>query len=131
AVAQYYWLAVVDFGLLERLRHLHQAEATISSLPTYQQPSQVVHQLSQYDRPALILLGVRSPRLIRRLIWQYLVQWSQVKAPLDGNDLRAIGYKPGSQFKAILTTLLAATIDGEVSDRTEAEAFLARHYPLS
>jgi tRNA nucleotidyltransferase (CCA-adding enzyme) len=47
---------------------------------------------------------------------------------LDGNDLKALGYKPGPQFKAILEALIAATLDGVLSNRTEAEAFVAERF---
>jgi len=64
----------------------------------------------------------------RRKIWQYLTHWLAVKPPLDGNDLKALGYKPGPQFKAILEALIAATLDGVLSNRTEAEAFVAERF---
>jgi tRNA nucleotidyltransferase (CCA-adding enzyme) len=35
-----------------------------------------------------------------------------------------MGYKPGPQFKQILDSLLAATLDGKIRDRLEAELFL-------
>ncbi|MBD2462038.1 CBS domain-containing protein [Oscillatoria sp. FACHB-1407] len=93
-------------------------------------PSHVVQQLSAYDLPTLTLLALHSPRPLRRLIWQYLICWATIQAPLDGNDLKGLGYKPGKHFKVMLEQLRAATLDGEVGDRTSAEAFLATHFPL-
>jgi tRNA nucleotidyltransferase (CCA-adding enzyme) len=94
-------------------------------------PSQIVQILSAYDLPTLVLLAVTVPRFIRKQIWQYLTRWSQTKAPLDGNDLKALGYKPGRQYKQILDALLAATLDGVISSRTEAESWLQVHFPLA
>jgi tRNA nucleotidyltransferase (CCA-adding enzyme) len=92
-------------------------------------PSQIVRLLSSYDLPSLILLAVHQPRSGRRYLWQYLSRWRQVKPWLDGNDLKSLGYPPGRQYKEMLDRLLSATLDGEVTDRTEAEQFLMRHFP--
>lgn len=48
---------------------------------------------------------------------------------MNGNDLRTLGYKPGPQFRQMLDDLLAATLDGVVSDDFGAEEFLVKHYP--
>jgi len=45
---------------------------------------------------------------------------------LNENDLKMMGYKLGPQFKQILDYLFAATLDGEIRDRREAELFLQR-----
>ena len=54
-----------------------------------------------------------------------------IQPVINGNDLKKLGYKPGPVYKQILDDLLAATLDGEISVRTQAEAFLAQHYPQS
>lgn len=92
-------------------------------------PSQVVQLLRQYDVPLLILIAVQSPRVIRRKIWQYLTVWRNVQAIFNGNDLQQIGYKPGPQYRQMLDDLLAATLDRVICNKTEAEEFLAKHYP--
>lgn len=115
---------------LKRLRDLNEAQAhLIQTLPQCQRPSQVVQQLSAYDLPMLILLAATSSRFVRRRIWRYLTEWATVKAPLDGNDLKRLGYKPGRQYKSMLTALLAATLDGEIQNPSEAEAFLQQRFP--
>jgi tRNA nucleotidyltransferase (CCA-adding enzyme) len=116
---------------IERLATLATMQTElIDRLPHCTQTSQIVELLKPYDRPTLTLVAVKVPREIRRLIWQYLTLWSLKKAPLDGNDLKQLGYKPGRHFKQILDELLAATLDGKIHDRTEAEHYLAEHYPL-
>ena len=117
---------------IDRLRQLDAIETTLqTALPPTDRPSQVVQLLQSFSIATLVLVAVRSPRSIRRLIWQYLTCWSGVKPPLDGNDLRALGYRPGQQFKTMLMQLQAATLDGEVRDRPSAEQFLAVHFPRS
>jgi tRNA nucleotidyltransferase (CCA-adding enzyme) len=116
---------------IQRFKKLGEVQSRLwEALPTASLPSQIVNLLKPYDLPMLILVGVRVPRTSRKLIWRYLTCWSQIKAPLNGNDLKQLGYRQGKQFKEILEHLLAATLDGIVSDRTQAEQFLARHYLL-
>lgn len=117
---------------IERLHHLSEIhDGLTEKLRGCEKPSQVVHVLQLHDAPTLILVGVFVPQPVRHTIWQYLTDWSAVKPILDGSDLKTLGYKPGPQFKEILDTLLAATLDGTLSDRAAAEAFLAQRYPLS
>jgi tRNA nucleotidyltransferase (CCA-adding enzyme) len=115
---------------IHRLQEFVEIQQTIErSLPHYTRPSEIVACLNPYDLATLTLLGVHLPRLIRKPIWHYLTHWSQVKPLLDGNDLKAMGYKPGPRFKSILDAILAATLDGVVSDRDAAIAFLHDHFP--
>ncbi|MFT7622901.1 MAG: poly(A) polymerase [Myxococcota bacterium] len=46
---------------------------------------------------------------------------------LTGNDLMALGLKPGPRFKQLLHDLEDAQIEGEVATRDQAEAFVASH----
>ncbi len=113
-----------------RLQNLAAAESELrSGLPTCQRPSQAVGFLRKYELSTLILIALRCRDLpiIRRQIWKYLTIWMQIKPILTGDDLRKLGYKPGPQYRLILDDLLAATLDGEIADRSAAEAFLARY----
>jgi len=92
-------------------------------------PKTLVRTLQGYQLPMLVLLGVRISRRVRRQIWQYLTRWSQINAPLNGNDLKALGYQPGPQYREMLEHLLDATLDGIIQDEAEAKQFLANTYP--
>jgi len=92
-------------------------------------PQTLVRTLEGYKLPMLVLLAVRSSRRIRRRIWQYLTYWSQVNAPLDGYDLKTLGYQPGPQYREMLDSLLDAALDGVIQNPTEAKQFLAHYYP--
>ena len=94
-------------------------------------PSQLVFLLRNYELPLLIAIALQSPRSIRRQIWEYLTKWANIESPLNGNDLKALGYKPGPGFKRMLDDLLAAALDGDLGDRAAAISFLAQHYPQS
>lgn len=115
-----------------RLGHLAIVEQTLpAQLRQGDRPSQWVHLLQQYDTETLVLISVRHPHPVGSLIWRYLTVWSRVKAPLNGNDLKALGYPPGPHYRTILKALLSATLDGELIDRVAAEAYIGQKYPLS
>lgn len=125
---------------IHRLENYAQAQEDVKHLtpnPSWQEkrgvehirPSQVVQLLRRYELPMLILIAVQSPRLLRRVIWYYLTVWSRVQPILNGNDLKKLGYKPGPQFRQMLDDLLAATLDGVICNRVEAEEFLNKNYP--
>ncbi|MGB3651977.1 MAG: CBS domain-containing protein [Rivularia sp. (in: cyanobacteria)] len=115
---------------IKRLDNLAAAKNNVlDNLDKCDKPSEVVKLLGKYDLPMLIFIALQSPRNIRKQIWHYLTVLSNVEAPLNGNDLKKMGYKPGPKYKQILDDLLAATLDGEVSDRSSAENFLNKNYP--
>jgi tRNA nucleotidyltransferase (CCA-adding enzyme) len=115
---------------IKRLQNLASAQTEVmESLPKCQSRSQVVQLLRQYDLPILILIALQSPRSLRHQIWEYLTVLANVQPLLNGNDLKKLGYKPGPQYRQILDDVVAATLDGVIKDRAEAEEFLAQHYP--
>lgn len=122
--------------VIQRLQFLELNRDTIlAALPTCERPSQVVKLLKAYDNSTLILVASGLPnspiqQSIQQSIQQYLIHWSQIKAPLDGSDLKAMGYKSGKQFKQIFEALLAAMLDNEISDRETAKRLLAQRFPL-
>ncbi|MCC5657008.1 CBS domain-containing protein [Nostoc sp. XA010] len=112
------------------LQNLASAQTKVmESLPKCQSPSQVVQLLRHYDLLTLILIALQSPRSLRHQIWEYLTVWANVQPLLNGNDLKKLGYKPGPQYRQILDDVVAATLDGVIKDRAEAEEFLVQHYP--
>ncbi len=114
---------------IQRIKQLDDLETrAIAQLTQCSQPSQIYQLLRPYQYIGLILFAVRSPKHIRCIIWQYLTKLSQTEPLLDGNDLKTLGYKPGPIYKQILSDLLAATLDGEISDRAEAETFVTQKY---
>lgn len=116
---------------VERLEHLDAVQAdVIEFLSASRCKSEIVQHLRPYKLPDLVLIAVQSPRVIRRKLWHYLSYLADVQAPLNGNDLKRLGYKPGPQFREMLDALLAATLDGDIHNEVEAKAFLADYYPL-
>ncbi len=92
--------------------------------------SEKVFVLKELALTDIILLAAIASQKVRHDLWRYLRQWQFIKAPLDGSDLKKLGYKPGPQFKVILQDLLAKILDGEVGDRSSALTYLQENYPL-
>ncbi|MFW6264196.1 MAG: CBS domain-containing protein [Cyanobacteriota bacterium] len=119
---------------IKRLTHLEQAQGHIIqylSDPAFSCPSDVVKQLRKYNLPILVLVAVRTSLEVRRRLWQYLTHWSRVQPLLNGNDLKGMGYKPGPLYRHILEDVLTATLDGQITNRHEAEVFVKKRYPQS
>ncbi len=92
---------------------------------------QLVSLLQPYPPPILLLVAITLPIPQREILQQYLSTWSQIKAPINGHDLKMLGYRPGVQYKKILDAILVAALDGIVTDRQQAIEFIQQHYPLS
>lgn len=92
--------------------------------------SQLVNRLKCYESSLLLLTAIRSSQSWRRQVWQYLTIDYWVRSPLDGNDLKNLGYQPGKQYKIILETLTAATLDGVITDYQSAVIFLEANFPI-
>ena len=115
---------------IDRLQQLGTVEQEIQQLPINLKKSEVVLLLRRYKLPTLIIIACRSHPENRRLIWSHITKWSKTQAPIDGNNLKKMGYQPSPQFKDILDRLLCATLDEEIKDRIAAEEFVRSHYPI-
>lgn len=66
----------------------------------------------------------------REVIREYITRWRLVQLFTSGDDLRALGYAPGSWIAAVLTRLRSGWIDGEISSREEEQKTLMNILPL-
>ena len=57
----------------------------------------------------------------------------QVRPPrlLTGDDLKALGYRPGPQFSVILKAVEDAQLEGQLASRDDALAFVRENFPAS
>lgn len=117
---------------LQRLQQLEILETEVATqLEPCELPSQIYRLLHPYKSSLLILFAARNSKNIRRLVWQYLTDFSQVKSWIDGNDLKNLGFKPGPLYKQILDDVLAATLDGSIGDRATASQYVMAKYARS
>jgi tRNA nucleotidyltransferase (CCA-adding enzyme) len=121
---------------IRRLQHFDQSVAAIQTgLSQSARPSAIVHCLRDIDVPSLLLSLPVLTREHRRQLWIYLTQWLDLRPPLSGEDLRALGYRPGPRFREMLDYLLTLSLDGQMpSDpaqaRREAMEVLRQQFPL-
>lgn len=103
-----------------------QAWAALTDLPPDARPSQVEKVLRPYHpRVLLVVRALLDEARLVALLEQYVREWRGIKTAVTGNDLRALGLKPGPRFGAILDELLAARLDGRVADEAGERALLA------
>ncbi len=117
--ASHHRLATIDRSRQELINILEQ-KLSVGQLVSWLQP---------YPPTVLLLVAITLPTSQSSILQQYLTDWQQIKAPITGNDLKMLGYKPGVQYKKILDAILVATLDGIVIDRQQAIEFIQQHYP--
>jgi tRNA nucleotidyltransferase (CCA-adding enzyme) len=117
---------------IQRLAHLDALETKwLATVMPPLRPSQRYTTFTPVDLATLLLVSARHPRTLGPVIWRYLTQERTVEPLVNGDTLKALGYKPGRQFRPMLDALLAAQLDGEIATMEEAQQFLCQHYPLS
>jgi tRNA nucleotidyltransferase (CCA-adding enzyme) len=78
----------------------------------------------------LYLMAKARKNQIKKAVSNYVTTLRHTQTELTGNDLMALGYQPGPEFKTILNDLLDARLDGIVSSREDEIAYIGRTYPL-
>jgi len=68
--------------------------------------------------------------LVREELAQMPAEQIRPQPLLTGDDLIAMGYTPGPQFKPILATLEDAQLEGRVQDAEEARELVRQEFPL-
>jgi tRNA nucleotidyltransferase (CCA-adding enzyme) len=90
-------------------------------------PADVYHLLSGLsDETLLILMAKSKGETVKRRVSAFLTTYQHMKPILSGTDLKAMGLKPGPQFKKLLDQLLAARLNGEVKTETEERQLVHR-----
>lgn len=116
---------------INRLKNLTTVNEEIKqNLLSLKKISETVKFLANYDEITLILIAVNNNKSIRHKIWQYLMHWSKIQSPLNGEDLKKLGYKPGKQYKEMLNDLHSLFLDGTIETKLDAEKFVLQKYPL-
>jgi tRNA nucleotidyltransferase (CCA-adding enzyme) len=117
---------------IDRATNLDRSRSDIiTKLESQSSIGEIVYFLQAYHPILLLLIVLTTPAAISSIVGQYLTNWSRIKAPINGHDLKTLGYQPGSQYKQILDAVLIATLDGVVIDRDTAIEFVREHYPRS
>jgi tRNA nucleotidyltransferase (CCA-adding enzyme) len=95
-------------------------------LPAGTRPSEAATVLDRLAPAAVAAAVVLRPEQ-RNALEQYLTAWRFVRPALSGDDLVALGLKPGPEFRRWLGQLRAARLDGAELDR-DGELALVRQW---
>ena len=87
-------------------------------------PSQIYFTLKDLPTEYLLYLMAKMPEEKKKCISDYFVKLKDVETILTGEDLKAMGFRPGPIFKKILESLLKAKLDGIVKTRADEEQFV-------
>lgn len=124
-LAARYHLPSAPAGLL---RELPQARALAPALPEARAPSAIDQLLRPFSPAAICVLHYAEPGAAAAAA-RYLRELRPHHAPLDGNDLRRLGVSPGPGLGRLLAELRAASLDGLVAGREEAERWVRARLP--
>jgi tRNA nucleotidyltransferase (CCA-adding enzyme) len=98
---------------------------TLPQLEEAHRPSAVYRLLQPYPARVLAVAWVSTDHEpLRERLLRYQTEWRLVEAEITGDDLKAMGLKPGPLFGRLLEALRDARLDGKVSTRAEEEALL-------
>ncbi len=88
-------------------------------------PSEIYRLLEPYPGPLLAIAWVaETDRKVRSRLHRYQTVYQNVAPILTGEDLKAMGLRPGPLFGRLLRALRDARLDGTVTTREEEEALV-------
>jgi tRNA nucleotidyltransferase (CCA-adding enzyme) len=111
----------------EDMAQCQRALQIVQALPDDASPSEVEKRLRPFRPRVLLVVRVLIGNSKKAaLLERYYKEWQSVKTIVTGDDLRALGLKPGPYYTTILDQILAARLDGEVTNEREEKALLAK-----
>jgi len=122
--------------LPRQLADLHEAQHPIfealAQLPNTDRVSHIVTLLEPFSVGALALAWlVSDDEGARARLVTFAREWRHVQPALDGDDLKAMGFRPGPQFREILRMLRDARLDGIVATAEDEEALVKAQFGLA
>ncbi|HET91671.1 MAG TPA: CBS domain-containing protein [Chloroflexi bacterium] len=111
----------------EDLRLLLSLKDTLAQLGKARRPSAVYHLLRPFPARVLAMAWIATDRRrLQRHMLNYQTTWRLVEPELSGDELKALGLKPGPIFGRLLGELRDARLDGKVQTREDEEALLKK-----
>ena len=92
--------------------------------------SKIVTCLEEISLEGLLyMMAIARKKHVKKAISLYVTSLRNIEADLSGNDLMAMGYKPGPRFKKILTYLKNIRLDNPSLEPEEAAALVKKKFP--
>lgn len=109
------------------LRLLHRLKETLPQIGWTSKPSSIYRLLEPYPGRVLAAAWLATgSRRLRDQLLHYQTEWRPVTLEMAGDDLKAMGLRPGPLFGRLLGLLRDARLDGKVSTREDEEALLQK-----
>ncbi len=119
----------LEASALERIRQTQQSRSALEKLSDQNLDIRSLHQLcQQMSNETCLLLGSALSLPSQNRLYAYLERRMQIVPLLNGNDLQALGYKPGPQLREMLTALMGEQLVGTLMDRDSAIVWIRRHF---
>jgi tRNA nucleotidyltransferase (CCA-adding enzyme) len=116
-----------DRSTLKATRFLNRTAAGRLASRGTVRPSEIVRLLTGLsDETVVFLLAKAKSDLAKRRLSAFLTTYRHMKPATTGKDLHALGVKPGPVYRTILTRLMDARLDGEVTNEAEERALVKR-----
>lgn len=110
-----------DLEMMPELRR------TLRSIVFVRKASAIYHAFRPYPSRILAVGWLASERGgARARLWRFQTEYRHVEPLLGGDDLKALGLKPGPLFGRLLEALRDARLDGQIKSREDEEALLRR-----
>jgi tRNA nucleotidyltransferase (CCA-adding enzyme) len=110
-----------DGDLLHEIADLKGQLATLQTHDV--RPSDVVHLLEPFSGPAILVAWVATDSTgVRDHLRRYWQTYRHVKPALKGDDLKAMGLRPGPIYREILGAVRDAHLNGEISTSDQERA---------
>lgn len=94
-------------------------------------PSEIYWLLAGLDNEGLLhLMTIARKRSIQKAVSLYVTTLRKASPLVSGDDLKAMGYIPGPQFRIMRNHLIELQLDGEISGRDQAIDFIRTAYPV-
>ena len=95
-------------------------------------PSEIYWLLSGLDTEGLLyLMTIARKRYIQQAVSLFVTTLRKATPMVTGDELKAMGYLPGPQFRVMRNHLIEMQLDGEVSTHEQALAFIRATYPVT
>ena len=94
-------------------------------------PSEIYWLLREFEIEGLLyLMTIARKRFIQQAVSLFVTSLRKVVPLIGGDELKAMGYIPGPQFRTIHNHLIELQLDGAITDREQALAFIRADYPV-
>ena len=120
-----------DTTFLHEQKELVDSKIHIFARNAAMRPSHIVQHFKDIEIEGLLyMMSIARKNHVKKAISLYVTTLRHIEPELSGKELIEMGYKPGPQFREILTFLKHAKLDERTKTEDDEKALLKQRYPL-